>query len=58
MKKTVQDPEAPEAGDGAPQPEKKPWSKPTIRLGDGILHTDSGLDPSPVGENADYRPTS
>ena len=49
---------SPKAVAAAPLPKKKPWSKPTIRVGDGVLWTESGNSPDPHTESQFYTLTS
>ena len=44
--------------DVSPPRKKKAWSKPTIRVVDGMLETESGPSPGTIGEVGNYRPTS
>ena len=41
-----------------PQPKKKPWSKPTIKISDDLLWTESGGTAYSNVENNQYHPVS
>ena len=62
MKKDYSPPPPPESpgtvADAQKTPKKRPWSKPTIRIVDGLSETTSGSFPSIQGEIGSYQPTS